>query len=447
MTTRSDPPRAGWREVLVRLTRPRVAVMLGLGLASGLPFMLVGNTMGYWLREVDVELSAIGFLSWVGLAYSLKFLWAPLIDRVRAPLLGRWLGRRRGWIALAQIGVIGALVGMGLVGPQAGLWLFGALALLAAFASATQDIVVDAWRIESAESSEDLGLLTAAYQLGYRAALLITDALILIVAAGVGWALSYELMGLAVGIGLVATWFAQEPRAAAQAGMPRRPSLAGARDAVLGPFSAFFRQHGRWAVAMLAVIGLYRLPDFVMGPMANPLYADLGLAKELVGSIRGSAGLIATTAGIAAAGLAAIRFGFTTTLLFGAIVGPGSNICYAWLAWSGPDMAVFTTAMVVDNFANGFAGTALVAYMSSLTNVGYTATQYALLSSFYAFLGKLTKGLSGVAVEALETGRNLLDAYALFFLGTALIGLPAFLLCLVLVRRRPPAIAATPPPS
>ncbi len=212
-------------------------------------------------------------------------------------------------------------------------------------------------------------------------------------------------------------------------------------DAVVGPFLMFFRQHGSWAWLMLAAISLYRLGDFVMGPMANPFYADLGIAKETVGYVRSVPGLVATVCGIASAGLFALRFGFVPTLLLGAVLGPGSNLAFAYLAWHGDSITVFTTAMVIDNFCTGFAGVALVGYMSSLTNIGYSATQYALLSSFYALLGKVLKGFSGVAVEHLEVGRSLLDAYAWFFVGTALIGLPALLLCLALAFRKPSATA------
>ena len=436
--------RPGWQKVLRALGQRKVLVMLLLGFASGLPFMLVGNTMGFWLREGGIELSAIGFLSWVGLAYSMKFLWAPIIDKVDAPLLGRWLGRRRGWMALAQLIVAVALVGMAILRPEGGLVAFGVLALVAAFASATQDIVIDAWRIESSEGGEELALLSAGYQLGYRAALLVTDALILIVAAYIGWSLSYELMALLMAIGLAATWFAHEPAASMRAATTHGSLLTpqGLFDAIAGPFIAFFKQHGGWALLMLATISLYRLPDFVMGPMANPFYADLGIDKETVGAVRGSFGLIASLAGIAAAGLVAVRFGFVATLLLGAILGPGSNLAFAYLAWHGADAGVFSAAMVIDNFSTGFAGVALVGYMSSLTNIGYTATQYALLSSFYALLGKVLKGLSGVAVENLESGRTLIEAYALFFVGTALVGIPALLLCIVLAMRRPkPSVA------
>ncbi|MGX5672745.1 AmpG family muropeptide MFS transporter [Thermomonas fusca] len=437
------------RDVLRALRRPKVLAMLLLGFSSGLPLYLVGNTMGYWMRENGSELSAIGFLSWVGLAYTLKFLWAPVIDKTRVPLLGR-LGHRRGWMVLSQVVVALGLAGMAVVQPQGGqfqlagfaiehLLVFGALALAAAFASATQDIVVDAWRIEIADDAEELGLLTSGTQFGYRTALLVTDALILILATYVGWALSYWAMAVLMGVGLCAALFlAREPSASQRPEVTAHVpmwTVSGLWDAIAGPFIAFFKTHGQWALLMLAAISLYRLPDFVMGPMNNPFYADIGISKEFVGEVRASIGLATSLLGIAAAGISAVRFGFVPTLLAGAILGPGSNAAFTWVAYAGGDHAVFVAAMAIDGFSTGFAGTALVAYMSSLTSIGYTATQYALLSSFYALLGKLLKGFSGLAVEQLAVGRTLLDGYALFFLGTALAGLPALLLCLWLARR------------
>jgi PAT family beta-lactamase induction signal transducer AmpG len=447
--TAAKPARTGWRLVLANLRQPKVLVMLLLGFSSGIPIYLVGNTLGFWMRENGIELSTIGFLSWVGLAYSLKFLWAPLVDKLDAPVLGRWLGRRRGWMLLSQLVAAAALVGMALVQPREGqlmlgglvldqLLVFGALALVVAFASATQDIVIDAWRIESADSNEQQGLLTSTSTLGYRGALLVTDALILIFAANIGWSASYEIMALLLGVGVVATLMAREPASSVLAAATPHPALFTAQglfDALVGPFIAFFRQHGSWALLMLLTISLYRLPDFVMGPMANPFYADLGIAKETVGAVRGSVGLVATILGIAAAGLCAVRYGFVPTLLAGAVLGPGSNLAFAYLALHGADEGVFAAAMIIDNFCSGFAGVALVGYMSSLTNIGYTATQYALLSSFYALLGKMLKGFSGVVVEHLETGRTLLEAYSLFFVGTALVGIPALLLCIRLTMR------------
>lgn len=425
-------------DVLRALRRPKVLAMLLLGFSSGLPLYLVGNTMGYWMREGGSELSAIGFLSWVGLAYTLKFLWAPLIDKTNVPLLGR-LGHRRGWMLLSQIVVAAGLAGMAIVRPEGGLVVFAALALMAAFASATQDIVIDAWRIEIADDNEELGLLTSGTQIGYRTALLVTDALILILATYIGWAPSYWVMAMLMGVGILAALFlAREPAASQAADVTGHVPLwtpSGLFDAIVGPFVSFFRTHGKWALLMLAAISLYRLPDFVMGPMNNPFYADIGISKEFVGEIRASVGLLASVLGIAAAGISAVRFGFIPTLLAGAILGPGSNAAFTWVAYTGGDHGVFVAAMFIDGFATGFAGTALVAYMSSLTSIGYTATQYALLSSFYALLGKVLKGFSGVAVETLQASHGQAEGYGLFFLGTALAGLPALLLCLVLARR------------
>jgi PAT family beta-lactamase induction signal transducer AmpG len=313
----------------------------------------------------------------------------------------------------------------------------GVFALLVAFASSTQDIVVDAWRIEVARDADELGLLSAAYQLGYRGALLVTDALILIEASHLGWPASYATMAVLMAVGVAATLSATEPdRAQHVTGDAARPlsSARGVIDAVVGPFAEFFRVYGWLALLMFAMISLYRLPDLVMGPMANPFYHDLGLSKDAVGGVRASVGLAASLLGIAAGGLSAVRFGYFRTLILGAILQGGATAAYALLAYSGPDLRMFAAVMVADNFGIAFAGVALVTYMSSLTSIGYTATQYALLSSAYAYVGKLAKGFSGVLVEHLASGRSLVEGYALFFVGAGLLGVPALILCVVLHR-------------
>jgi PAT family beta-lactamase induction signal transducer AmpG len=426
--------------------QPRALIMLVLGFSSGLPFLLVGNTFGYWLRDEGTTLAAIGFLSWVGIAYSLKFLWAPLIDRADAPLLG-FLGRRRGWMLLAQIIVGLSLIAMSVVGTGHGLAVLGAFALAVAFASSTQDIVIDAWRIESAEDGDELGLLSSAYQLGYRIALIATDAIILIAANHLGWPMSYTIYGLLMGIGMCATLLAAEPRRAdavmdAKAQIAPLWSVRGVGDAIAGPFIAFFKSQGAFAVLMLLAISLYRLPDFVMGPMANPLYHDIGLSKDLVGAVRGSIGLIASFAGIAAGGFWAYRFGYMSALIVGGILQAFAVAAFALLAIMGPHFALFAAVMTGDNFGISFAGVALVTYMSSLTNLGYTATQYALLSSTYAWAGKILKGFSGALVESLSASHGLLGAYAIFFVGAGLIGVPAILLFVLLNARQRAALAA-----
>ena len=418
-----------------------------LGFSSGLPFYLVGNTFGYWLRDEHTSLTAIGFLSWVGIAYSLKFLWAPLMDRLDLPLFKR-LGHRRGWMMFSQIVVGVALCAMGATGTKVGLGRLGACALIVAFASSTQDIVVDAWRIESADDGDEQGLLASAYQFSYRLALLTTDSLILIVAAAVGWRMSYGVYGACMAVGMMATWFAKEPeRANAVLHEKGREAPQWRRffDAIVGPFIAFFRTHGWLALLMLAAISLYRLPDFMMGPMANPYYHDLGLTKQTVGAVRGSIGLIATFAGIAAGGFCSLKLGYMRALIIGGILQAAATATFATLAFAGLSIRLFAFVMAGDNFSLSFAAVALVAYMSSLTNLGYTATQYALLSSTYAWLGKILKGFSGAAVERLSTTHGLIHAYGIFFIACGLTGVPAVLLFAALGywhKRKQPAQAA-----
>ncbi len=435
MSDVAKPNKRSVAEVLRALRQPKVLTMLALGFGSGLPFLLTGNTFGYWLRDEGASLKAIGFISWVGLAYSFKYLWAPLVDRLPLPVLDR-LGRRRAWMVLSQVMVALGLLGMAMTGPKAGFAVLGLFAVITAFSSATQDIAVDAWRIESAADGEELGLMTSAFQLGYRGALIVADALILAAAARMGWPGSYVLMAGFMSIGLIASLVAIEPRRA-DAALKSKAAIWSPRglfDAVIGPFIDFFRQHGKLGLLMLAAVALYRLPDFVTGPLYNPYYHDLGMTKDQVAAVRGSIGLIASVAGVAAGGLSAVRLGFFPTLILGAALQALSIAAFALLALIPGNFAVFSAVMAADNFSIAFAGVALVAYMSSLTSLGYTATQYALLSSTYAMLGKFLKGFSGVTVETLAASHGLMSAYAIFFVGAGLIGIPALLLFVLLAR-------------
>ena len=434
------------RSVLRSLREPKVAVMLMLGFSSGLPFFLTSNTLGYWLRDSGTALSAIGFISWVGLAYSLKFLWAPIIDRVDAPIAGR-LGRRRGWLLVAQLFVGLGLLAMALTGLKAGLVTLGALALVVAFSSSTQDIVVDAWRIEIADDGDELGLLSSAYQLGYRFAIMITEALILIIANHLGWPFGYTTMAALMMVGVTATLFAMEPRRVAPAGRSKAAdapltTVRGLVDAIVNPFVEFFRAHGSLALLMLAMISFYQLSDYFSSPMYNPYYVDLGLSKDVVGAVRASVGTIATIAGIAAGGFSAVRFGYLRTVIAGVVLKSLVIANFATLAWFTTDVRWFSVVMFADNFGIGFGGVALVTYMSTLTSIGYTATQYAVLSSTYSWIGKISKGFSGVMVEHLAAGRTLLDGYAWFFIVCGLLGLPALIFCLILARATRRAQAA-----
>jgi PAT family beta-lactamase induction signal transducer AmpG len=420
---------------------PRMLVMLALGFSSGLPFLLTGATFGYWLRDAGTSLTAIGFISWVGLAYSFKFLWAPFIDRLAPPFAGQ-LGHRRSWMLVAQILVGAGLLAMAAWGPERGLVTLGAFALIVAFSSATQDAVIDAWRIETASDNDELGLLTSAYQFGYRIAYLATDALILFAAARVGWQVSYAICGAAMAVGIGATLFATEPQRAdavteAKSRQVPLSSLRGVFDAIAGPFIVFFRAHGMLAIVMLLAIAFYRLPDFVMGPMAAPFYHDIGLSKDYVGGVRGSVGLIASFLGIAAGGAVSLRFGVMRALIVGGVLQGVAIAAYATLALPGLSLIRFAMVMAGDNFSISFAGVVLIAYMSSLTSLGYTATQYALLSSAYTWVGKILKGFSGAFIDSLKAHEGLMVSYEIFFIGAGAVGIPAILLFMILAANGP----------
>jgi PAT family beta-lactamase induction signal transducer AmpG len=438
--------------VLRALGQRKVAVMLLLGFGSGLPFMLIGNTLGFWLAEAGVKLAAIGFLSWVGLAYLLKFVWGAIVDRTRAPWLGR-LGRRRGWMLISQVGVAAGLIGMAASDPRSHLATLALFAVLTGIAAAVQDTVIDAWRIESARDADELGLLTAAYSLGYRAALIATESLILLVASALGWSLAYAIYGGAMVIAVIAVLAATEPRRAdaVMEAKSREAAVHPARagfDAVVGPILTFFRVHGPgMAVLMLGMITLYHLCDYMRGPMSNPYYRALGLSKETIAGVRLTIGLAGSLAGVAAGGLASLRFGNHRALIVGAVIQPLAIGAFAVLAWRGGDfdlvhlfglrLTAFEAIMAVDAFAIGFSGVALVSYMSSLTSLGYTASQYALLTTALAWTGKLLKGFSGAIVESLQHGRSLLEAYSLFYVFSAAIGIPAIIMCLILAWKTP----------
>ena len=451
----APPARRRPHDVLAALSRPKVGLMLALGFSSGLPFMLIGNTLTFWLAEAGVKLAVIGFLSWITLTYSVKFLWGAVVDRVKTPLLGS-LGRRRGWMIATQVGVGAGLVGMACTDPRTQLGGLIAFGLLTGVSAAAQDTVVDAWRIESASDPDELGLLTAAYSLGFRAALIATEALILLLANAVGWPLSYGLYGGLMVVGVAAALMAREPARAdevmeAKSALARIHPVRAVGDAVVGPFVAFFRAHGLGLAAlMLGMITLYHLSDYMRGPMSNPYYKALGIGKPTIAAVRATIGLSGSLAGIALGGAASVRFGNLRTLIVGAVLQPIAVAAFALLAWRGGDftllaagplrLTAFEAIMAFDALAMAFSGVALVAYMSTLTSLGYTATQYALLTSALTWTGKTLKGFSGVLVDALQQGRTLLEAYGLFYLLSAAIGLPAILLCLILALRR-----ASPP--
>ena len=440
----SSPPPRDWRASLRIYLSPPSLRMLALGFAAGLPLLLVLGTLSFRLREAGIDRSTIGYFSWVGLAYGFKWVWAPLVDRVPLPGLTRWLGRRRAWLLLAQAGVMAGLIGLAAADPRVSLGPMVGWALAVAFASATQDIALDAFRIESAPVDEQPAL-AASYQTGYRLAMIWAGAGVLWVAAraqglAVGydqaaWQLAYAVMAASMLLGVLTVLLSPEP--APQPLARARGAGEWLRTALIEPFADFFRRY-RWQAALiLALIAVYRISDVVMGIMANPFYVDMGYTKDEVAAVTKIYGVVMTLAGAFVGGSLALRFGVMRILMLGALLSALTNLLFAWLAGFGHSVPALIAVVSADNLASGIASAAFVGYLSSLTNISYSATQYALFSSLMLMLPKFVAGFSGDYVNAF--------GYAGFFTSTALLGLPV--LVLVALAARAQRVSSKPKPA
>jgi PAT family beta-lactamase induction signal transducer AmpG len=410
----------GWRDLADR----RVALMVGLAFSTGLPYLLVLPTLALRLREAGVPVTYIGLFSWLGLAYSLKFLWAPIVDAVDVPVLAKRLGRRRAWLITCQVFTGVALLGLGMSDPAQGLLWTAVFTFLAAFGAATQDVVSDAWRIDAAPD-ERQGVMVAAYQLGYRTALLFAGAGALYIAEFASWRVSYAVMAALLGVGVIAALLSPP--------VDRAPDLPGVKRldfdrAVKAPIADLWRRIGPMLPWVLLLMALYRVSDFLSGVMANPLYIDLGYSKTQIASIAKVYGIWISIVGAFAGGISVARLGLFRTMVVGAVLQAVSHLTFAWLSLQPPSIVALGIAISADNFSLAYGGTALVTYMSALTGAGFTATQYALFSSLYALPGKVIAGGSGFVVEAW--------GYATFFTMTAAILVPVTAL-LFWVRRSP----------
>lgn len=435
----SAPARRGWGSAVAAYRHPRVVGMALLGFSAGLPLLLVGGTFTAWLRDLGVTLTAIGFLSWVGLAHSLKIFWAPLVDRLSLPVLTARLGRRRAWMLTAQLVIAASLLGMSLLDPTQALFGVAVCAVLAAFGSATQDIAIDAYRIEAV--GPDLqGAMAATYVLGYRVALLAAGAGALHVAAVGNWSLAYGVMAALMLVGMGCTLLSPEPKPPRDAGSEKleqrvvdflaanqtggwwRDLRAWFIGAVVCPFADFFGRYKTAALGILLLIGLFRISDIFMGVMANPFYLDLGFTKGEIANVAAAFGLIVTLSGAALGGVLVARYGIPRVLVASAFLAPLTNLTFVWLAGLGPELYGLVVAIVADNLSGGIAIAVFIAFLSSLTRSGYTATQYALFSSLMTLPGQFSGGFSGMIVEAI--------GYAGMFLISAAIGVPAIMLAL-----------------
>jgi PAT family beta-lactamase induction signal transducer AmpG len=418
--------------------------MLLLGFSSGLPFPMVLTSLSARLRQAGIDRQTIGFFSLVGLAYSLKYFWAPLVDRLPLPAMER-LGRRRSWLLLAQFATALGLLAMARYDPIVDPLHMAWLAVITAFAAATQDITVDAYRIEAAPVALQ-GALAAAYQTGYQGALICAQAGVLLLAAFYSWTTAYCAIAAAMAVGMLTTMATAEPptvvdratlaqeqrvtafleRAAHWPAALRQP-LAWLIGAVVCPFVDFFKRNGLAAgVPILALVVTYRLNYMTMGVAANTFYLDMGYTLVQVASISKVYGLVMTIAGALAGGLLIARYGLLRTLLGGLLMLSAANLLYATISGMKPDLWWLAAAISVDNFGNGIAGAAFIAYMSSLTNTAYTATQYALFGTLWSLPAKSLASTWGTIVNAY--------GYGPFFIYTAVLGLPAAALILYQMR-------------
>jgi len=439
---------ASWRQVWCIYLHPRVFGMLMLGFSAGLPLLLILGTLSFWLREAGIDRATIGYFSWIGLAYGFKWAWAPLVDKMPLPLLSRWLGRRRAWLLLSQLAIATALIGMANTNPAEQLSHMIFFALAVAFASATQDIALDAYRIE-AVALQMQGAMAATYQAGYRMAMIMASAGALWLAAAFdptpgsydyhSWQTAYYFMAACMLIGITTTLLIREPEVSVNLQLTiENEELArkivlrwriNARfsgmliwlyGAVVAPFRDFITRFGLHALLILTLIAVYRISDVVMGVMSNPFYVDMGYSKDEVAMVSKVYGVIMTILGAVVGGVLIAKIGIIRTLFLGAVLSAATNLLFVWLASRGHDISGLIFVISADNLSAGIASSAFVAYLSSLTHTAYSATQYAMFSSVMLLLPKFIAGFSGEFVDVY--------GYAMFFTGTALLGIPVLFL-------------------
>lgn len=430
-----------WLQALYVYLKPRVVAMLFLGFSAGLPLLLVFGTLSFWLRKEGIDRTTIGHISWVAILYGLKFTWAPLVDRLPLPVLTKTLGQRRSWMLLAQIGVICGLWMMAASDPSTELRYLTLFALLVAFSSATQDIGIDAWRVEAAPDAQQ-GAMAGMYQLGYRLGLILSGGGAFLIAGSFSWSTAYFVMGLAMSVGVITTlliieperritqqtWLQEERVVKFLRGNSRMPKrfryfVAWLIGAVVCPFTDFFMRNSiATALVILVFIGLFRLSDITLGVMAGPFYADMGYTETQIGLVSKTFGVFVTIFGALLGGILVMRYSLARMLIVAAILVALTNLVFAWLATQEPKTTLLALVISADNLSAGIAGSTFIAYLSSLTNRAYTATQYALFSSLMLLPAKFLGGFSGQIVDSY--------GYINFFIYAGLLGVPAVLLAI-----------------
>lgn len=492
-----EAPLIWWRQ------KP-VWIMLFLGFSAGVPLLLIFSSLSLWLREAGVSKTDVTYFSWAALGYSFKFVWAPLVDKLPLPVLSRLLGRRRGWLLLAQLAVMASIALMALTDPRDNLQLMALAAVLLGFSAATQDVVIDAYRIESADERLQ-ALLSSTYIAGYRIGMIAAGAGALYLAQGFGsttdeysysaWRSTYLCMVAVMGVGLLTTLLTREPTARGRAeypysthaylrffvsfllamtafvavllNTPSAPDLlngpsqhvfafvynalslaVGAavallvfrgllaagmvnrdllRESYTQPIADFIQRYRSLALWVLLLIGFYRVSDIVLGVIANVFYQDMGYSKDEIASVTKVFGVIMTIVGSFVGGFMTLKLGVMRVLMLGAVLVSLTNLLFMWLASTEPSLLALTVVIAADNLSGGLAVAAFVAWLSSLTNVSFTATQYAVFSSLMTLFPKLLGGYSGSMVEVL--------GYGPFFLLASLLGLPVVVLIAIVSRK------------
>ena len=416
-----------WKESFSAYLQPRLFIVLFLGFSSGLPFGMLIDPLNFWLSEEEISRTSIGLLSLITLTYPMKVAWAPFIDRLQIPILSKSIGQRKSWLFLAQLTVSIALIGMALTNPKDSLSILVVFALLVAFFSATQDICIDAMRIELVEEKE-LGEATAMYQAGWRIAFLVSQVATFFIASLFDWSSAYFCSEILMLLVLI-TCFLKVPEPERDEGLyialTTNP-LAWIVSSYVKPFLEIFNRLRDSILLILLLVITYRFSDLLLGPMAMPFYRETGFSKEEVAIITNAFGIVVTMSGAFLGGLLIYKYTIMRTMLIGALLVAITNLFFAGLDVVGHNLAFLTLTISVDNLSQGLAGTALIAYLSSLTNQNFTATQYALLFSLAVIPGKLLASSSGFLV----------DSYGFFnfFIFASLMGIPAIYLCLKLQK-------------
>ncbi|HVI89811.1 MAG TPA: MFS transporter [Dongiaceae bacterium] len=426
MTLENAPARRSWAASLSIYLRPRLLLILAQGLASGMPLLLTLSTLSYWLAKVGVDKTTIGLFALTGTPYTFKFLWSPIIDQVHLPLLGRWLGRRRAWLLVIQVLLAAAIFAMGQTDPAVVPVATAITATVVAFLSASQDIVIDAYRIELLHQEEQ-GAGAGATQTGYRLGMLLAGAGALALSDYVNWNVVFTVLAAAMLGCAVITLLAPRTPEPQIVSVGRRDYRAWVKDAVILPLTDFARRRG-WAVILVFIL-FYKFGDAIGGIMANPFYSAMGFTGSEIAIVSKLWGVWMTVLGGLVGGLMVARMGLFRALMVGGILQAVANFGYCFVAWRGHDIWALTTAITLDNLAGGAAGAAMVAYLSQLTNIAFTATQYALLTSFMAYGRTVMSAGGGWLADRMD--------WAQFFSLTALLAIPGLLLLVWLSRLYP----------